>query len=1114
MRLIARLRRERLTGMRVLRASFLARRMGSAWLLLSCLMASVLVTAALIAALVDFYSGVLPASVRQELTASGQASVVVSGSAGAGQTAPTTAAVTAWTRSALGSIPYRLYRDVWSDYLQLPGPQVSGNVPVVRAAAMQDFKAFAVLTAGSWPASPQPGQPVPVALPAGTAKLLHSRVGSVLSVTDISTRATVRLRVTGLYAPKESASPYWSAASVSASGLTISGGFAVYGPAVVSPGAVATGGTAGAGAGSSALAQGALSFVAVPDATAIGPASLVSFSDRLSAAVSSIQDAPALSQMTASTALPGVLANTARQLAAARMLVIISALQLLILAAAALALAGRLLASHRDDEGALLTARGAARWQLVKPSVAEAVLACAAAAAVGALAGGRLAALLQPGHAKLTAGAAGSSLAAWLAVAVVFAMCLLIVIWPALRPAGVSEVRVRRGRQALVANTTAAGADVALIVLAVLCVRELRSYSAASAAATAGFDPVIAVAPALALAGLAVAALRLLPLAARGLERLSARGRRLGTAMANWEISRRPVRQSGPVLLVILAVGAGTLALAQYASWRQSVTDQANFAVGADVRVGLQQPLTLSGADQISSRAGVTSAVAVSQTGYTSGDGVVMAVTARQAAATVLLRRDLSAVPATRLWREITPSAQAGLAIPGKPARLVITASVAPGAAGRGLGPVSALVTVQDATGATYQLPAGSIAADGRPHEWLAQIAPPGGARYPLRFLGLTLTYNWPPAGNEHGDPATVTITGLAESPAAAGPVGRPFAAGRALAGFDVAVSATDLAFVNSVAGGGTPGAPAAVPPVELAWPTVGSAQQLVFDPGNAPAIPAVLVRKYALQDLTAQVTILATDPVRVVPAIATSAFLHDNHLHVGSVTSMTVGSLVIPLRIVGAVSQFPTVSGGGALIADQAAVQDALASGGGLPLPVTQWWLGTAGGAAPTGLPAGAAVLTAANEAAALRSLPLSAAPVQGAVAMSAAAALLAAFGFCVSVAASARRRRSQRALLGALGVPPRAQARLFCLEELMLSVPAAAVGLGIGLLLANLLIPAMTVSGTAGKPVPAVLVHVPFAWVLLLALAIPAIPVLAAAASAVRQPDPAAELRVAEAA
>ena len=93
----------------------------------------------------------------------------------------------------------------------------------------------------------------------------------------------------------------------------------------------------------------------------------------------------------------------------------------------------------------------------------------------------------------------------------------------------------------------------------------------------------------------------------------------------------------------------------------------------------------------------------------------------------------------------------------------------------------------------------------------------------------------------------------------------------------------------------------------------------------------------------------------------------------------------------------------------------------------------------------------------------------------MAAAAAVLAALGFCVSVAASARGRRGQRALLAALGVPSGAQARLFCLEEIMISGPAALVGLVLGIGLAHLLIPAITLTATAGLPVPPVLVRLP---------------------------------------
>ena len=52
--------------MRILRAGFLVRRMRSAWLLLTCLMASVLITSVLISAMISFYSTALPAAVRKK----------------------------------------------------------------------------------------------------------------------------------------------------------------------------------------------------------------------------------------------------------------------------------------------------------------------------------------------------------------------------------------------------------------------------------------------------------------------------------------------------------------------------------------------------------------------------------------------------------------------------------------------------------------------------------------------------------------------------------------------------------------------------------------------------------------------------------------------------------------------------------------------------------------------------------------------------------------------------------------------------------------------------------------------------------------------------------------
>jgi ABC-type antimicrobial peptide transport system permease subunit len=171
------------------------------------------------------------------------------------------------------------------------------------------------------------------------------------------------------------------------------------------------------------------------------------------------------------------------------------------------------------------------------------------------------------------------------------------------------------------------------------------------------------------------------------------------------------------------------------------------------------------------------------------------------------------------------------------------------------------------------------------------------------------------------------------------------------------------------------------------------------------------------------------------------------------------------------------------------------------------------AGGAGPAGVASGAPVTCGARRAAGLLSDPVSAAPQQAALAVAAAAALLAAIGFAVSIAAGLRSRRPQNAMLAALGVSRSAQARQLCLEELMLCLPAAAAGLLAGTWLAHLLIPAVTITAAATAPVPPALVEVPLGWAIGLAVAVAVIPVLVAAATVARRPDPAVQLRAAEA-
>jgi hypothetical protein len=258
--------------------------------------------------------------------------------------------------------------------------------------------------------------------------------------------------------------------------------------------------------------------------------------------------------------------------------------------------------------------------------------------------------------------------------------------------------------------------------------------------------------------------------------------------------------------------------------------------------------------------------------------------------------------------------------------------------------------------------------------------------------------------------------------------------------------------------------------------------------------------------------TLRARVRATTVPGIATLTFLKSNSLDVGSVIQIQAGPATINVLISAEVTSFPTVTAPeGGLIVDETAVQEVAIADQQPPVPVTEWWLTTRSGRPPPGLPPGTTLTDRDEVATAILSDPMSAIPQQAIQATAIAAALLAVLGFSVAVAGSVRERRSQTALLAALGVDGPGQARMLCVEALALSLPAAVTGLALGAFLAHLLVPSVTLTATAAAPVVPVLVKVPFTIAAGIALIVTAIPVLAAAASAISRPDPAAQLRTA---
>ena len=1078
------------------RGSLTLPRMNAHRLVIIAAALTVAVAAALATALVTFGGQALPRAVRHDLARAAGTSLVMGGNVDASQGAQYTSLLRGKISAALDGTPFTFYRAYWSDPLGfVPGsrpvpPGGTGTTQIAVAATLETVAGHAVLVSGHWPGA-QAGGPIPAALPSTAAALMHVRAGDVLQLRDRISDRLVRFVVTGVYRPRQVSDTYWGLDDVGPGGSSTLSGFTTYGPLAV---------PAWAFAGPLTVDGG--SWLAEPRTASLPAGQLRTIAANVKELRDELGNPVELPALTVATSLPSVLNGTASKLDVARSLLAICAVLLFLVAAAALLAVARLLAGQREGESAMLTARGATRRQLLRLGAAEAVPLCLLCAVTGALAGIGLARLLA-GSDAADVGWVPFEVAAAVAVG-----ALVIMLVPVLSIVTPGTARARRGRQAAIAGVTRAGVDVALILLAVVAGWELRHYSAVSAGASGNFgvDPVIVAAPALALAGGTVLALRLLPAGGKAGDLLAARGRRLTAAMASWQISRLPIRQGGAALLIVLAVATGTLALSQRQSWTRSVQDQAAFSAGADVRVQASQPLSAGQAAAVAGTPGVQHAMPVATFPQEDINGVTLAVGTGQAANVTLLRPDQAPLPAAALFGKIRTAGPApGVLLPGRSTSFRLTARLGPAALG--LGPAAVTVSVEDAADVVYQVQAGTLPADGREHALTVSLGSSGAAIYPLRLTAVSLAYTLL-ATQGHG-PAVFTVdgvTGASGGPGAAVP-------GSALGGWLDVASSAELAGVRQLQG--TAG-PSALPAVSSDR-TAGSALAVTFSPGYGLAASGSA--DIPPSPVSGQLALAPQAPA-VLPGLATRDFLNTSNTSVGSTVPTSIDGTTVSVKIVAAVTSFPTVTGrGGALIVDLGALQAFLGSGSLEPAPVTQWWLATAGHSGiPTGLagrlPPGSAVTSRSGIESALLTDPLSTVPQQGLLAVAIAAAVLAITGFCVSIAAGVRQRRAENALLAALGVAPRAAAGQLCLEKLMLSVPSALAGLVLGVVLAELLVPAITLTAAATRPVPPVLIQFNWSQTVPLALAVAVLPVLAAALTIARRPDAAAELRAAESA
>ncbi|MEU5581376.1 FtsX-like permease family protein [Streptomyces huasconensis] len=558
-------------------------------LLLAAALLAVLLTTAILTTLAAFSGAIGDAALRHTLRtrSAAPAALVVRTQVPAGEQEAARRVVREGARRTFDGLPVRLRSLARSGTYALPGAARGDRPDLTRLAALD--RSGIRLTEGSWPGGASAGDakgPIEVAVPETAAAKLRLGPGArPLTLTDRLTGHDVTVRVTGVYRPADTGDPYWQLDELGGRGLR-KGDFMTYGPLLVDPAALTRSRVSADGTQWLATADfGTVTTErvgALREAARKGPAAL--------AKKSALGGNPS-----AATALPDVLDRAERALLVSRSTLLIVALQLIMLAGYALLLVARLLFAERGGETELLLARGAARGRVVWFAAVEALLLALPAAVLAPLLAGPLTGLLA-GQGALARtglrldGAAGTTV--WAAAAITASGCALAVVAPALSATSGRRSAPRRSvRASALPAPLRAGADVGLLVIAAVAYWQVNSRTSGAGALTddrsgrLGVDPLLVAAPALALLAGTVVTLRLLPPAARVAERYAAKGRGLSGALAGWQLSRRPLRGAGPVLLLVLAVAMGMLAIGQGASWDRSQEDQADFRAGAPVRV-------------------------------------------------------------------------------------------------------------------------------------------------------------------------------------------------------------------------------------------------------------------------------------------------------------------------------------------------------------------------------------------------------------------------------------------------------------------------------------------------------------------------------------------------
>ena len=994
--------------------------------------------------------------------------------------------------------------DTFSSSLLPTGPRTD----LMELAFADGIDQHASIVAGSWPVtSTEPGAVVPVAIGDGVASALGLGVGDQILLTSrVRPGFRVTVRIAGIFHIADPHDPYWWDDPQVVDGLTTSERFATHGPFFVPEATFLARATP---------SDAEVGWRAFLDAGAIGLDDIDAIGGRVAALDGRIESGLGGRSVTVATNLPDILDDADRSLLVSRTGVLLLTAQFVVLAAYAVLLSAALLVEHRRVDTAMLRSRGAGPVRVAALTLIEGLLLTVPAAVLGPILAAILLRTLNVVGPLADIGLRIDPVItrdAFLAAGVAAFACLLALLLPALpRIRSFAALHGSLGRTETRTAGHRFGLDVALLAIAAIGLWQLRLYGAPltrTVQGTLGVDPLLVATPAIGVLAGAVVALRIVPLLATVIERMTARRRGLVPSLGARQLARRPLRYTRAALLLMLAMSMGVFAITYTRTWSDSQRDQAAFQVGSDVRVEPGKRVTdlpVWAADRgYAALPAVTARTAVATSSIrvprSEAPGQLVGLDAATAAGVVTARPDLLDGDLAAAFAPLAAARPTVAAVP-IPAgtrslrtrvQVIVHQLVQPGTDPdtgdlistpvdplllEGLTGITTDVVVRDATGQLYRFSGDAVAFGGGEADTPIILGSPSRTdavlAEPLTLLAIDVALGFP--GGMEATAATIDLDGVDASDSAA-PDGT------------TAWTSVPLGDARWRSTGSVTGAPHQ----SVASSVADDRLRVEIPADGMPSIQGVdqYGRGTTLTFASADLDHLVDGPV---PVIATDAFLAATARKVGDSLPIQISGVDRALEISGAVRAFPTVDPTTpALVIDLPTLSLLRFEGSDATDPPEAWWLALQPRAESTivatlrGASFGSASVIGRDE----RTRQLSSDPVAlgviGALAIGvAAAAAFAIVGFVVSASVSARERVTEFALLRALGLSSGQLSGWLSLENATLAIISLVAGSGLGLLVAWVALPFITVTRRATTAFPPVEVAIPWTTIAILEVA-----------------------------